>query len=181
MLWEIIFVLVILKIPIVYVGWVIWWAIKAEPELGAEGGTEGVNWKPWRRPSPTQLARDRAAAASSARVSALAVAPTAARHEPEEREHDVRRDHPRQRLTDRRTRIAIVLLAIAAIGAIVAIFFQPFAVGPASLFLAIVGITISVKHRALGLCVTRRRHALLADRRLDRRLGLARALTRPFG
>ena len=51
-LWEIIFMLVILKIPVVYVGWVIWWAIKAEPELGAEGGTEGVNWKPWRRPSP---------------------------------------------------------------------------------------------------------------------------------
>jgi hypothetical protein len=52
-LWEIIFVLVVLKIPIAYVCWVIWWAIKAEPELGAEGGTDGVNWKPWRRPSPS--------------------------------------------------------------------------------------------------------------------------------
>jgi hypothetical protein len=40
--------LVILKIPIAYVGWVIWWAVKAEPEVGSEGGTEGVNWKPWR-------------------------------------------------------------------------------------------------------------------------------------
>jgi hypothetical protein len=49
--WEIIFVLVILKIPVAYVGWVLWWAIKAEPELGTEGGTEGVNWKPWRGPS----------------------------------------------------------------------------------------------------------------------------------
>ena len=53
MLWEIIFVLVVLKIPIAYVCWVIWWAIRAEPELGAEGGTDGVNWKPWRRPSPS--------------------------------------------------------------------------------------------------------------------------------
>jgi hypothetical protein len=52
-LWEIIFVLVVLKIPIAYVGWVIWWAIKAEPEIGTEGGTDGVNWQPWRRPPPT--------------------------------------------------------------------------------------------------------------------------------
>jgi hypothetical protein len=51
--WEIIFVLVVLKIPIAYVGWVIWWAIKAEPEVGTEGGTDSVNWTPWRRPSPS--------------------------------------------------------------------------------------------------------------------------------
>jgi hypothetical protein len=56
-LWEIIFMLVILKIPVVYVGWVIWWAIKAEPELGTQGGTEGVNWKPWRRPSDSRPRR----------------------------------------------------------------------------------------------------------------------------
>ncbi len=31
MVWEIIFMLVILKIPIVYLCAVIWWAIKAEP------------------------------------------------------------------------------------------------------------------------------------------------------
>lgn len=43
--------LVILKIPVVYVGWVIWWAVKAEPEIGTQGGTEGVNWKPWLRPN----------------------------------------------------------------------------------------------------------------------------------
>ncbi len=49
--WEIIFVLVLLKIPIAYVGWVMWWAIKAEPEIGTEGGTEGPNWQPWRRPA----------------------------------------------------------------------------------------------------------------------------------
>ena len=49
-LWELVFMLVILKIPVLYVGWVVWWAVKAEPELGTEGGTEGVNWAPWRRP-----------------------------------------------------------------------------------------------------------------------------------
>jgi len=52
-LWEIVLMLVLLKIPVIYVGWVIWWAIKAEPEIGAQGGTEGVNWRPWRRPSPS--------------------------------------------------------------------------------------------------------------------------------
>jgi len=45
--------LVLLKIPIAYVGWVIWWAIKAEPEIGTQGGNESVNWSPWRRPSPS--------------------------------------------------------------------------------------------------------------------------------
>ena len=44
-------------------GWVLWWAIKAEPELGTEGGTESVNWRPWRPPSPaTQPGRPSAAA-----------------------------------------------------------------------------------------------------------------------
>jgi len=38
MAWEIIFMLVILKIPIVYIAVVIWWAIKAEPEPGELAG-----------------------------------------------------------------------------------------------------------------------------------------------
>jgi hypothetical protein len=53
-LWEELFVvLILLKLPVAYVGYVLWWAIKAEPELGAEGGTEGMNWAPWKRPSPS--------------------------------------------------------------------------------------------------------------------------------
>ena len=48
--WELVVVLVILKIPVFYVGWVLWWAIKAVPELGTEGGADGINWAPWRRP-----------------------------------------------------------------------------------------------------------------------------------
>ena len=53
-LWEELFVvLILLKLPVAYVGYVLWWAIKAEPELGTEGGTEGMNWAPWRRPSPS--------------------------------------------------------------------------------------------------------------------------------
>jgi hypothetical protein len=52
-MWLGIVFLLILKIPIAYVCWVVWWAIKAEPEVGTQGGTEGlsaINWKPWRRP-----------------------------------------------------------------------------------------------------------------------------------
>jgi hypothetical protein len=51
--WFAILFLVVLKIPLGYICWVIWWAVKAEPEVGTEGGTEGlegINWKPWRRP-----------------------------------------------------------------------------------------------------------------------------------
>ena len=29
--WEIVFMLVILKIPIVYLCWVVWWAVKSKP------------------------------------------------------------------------------------------------------------------------------------------------------
>ena len=56
-LWEIFFVVVIVKIPVAYVGWVVWWAIKAEPEVGTQGGTEGVNWKPWQPPSDARPRR----------------------------------------------------------------------------------------------------------------------------
>src|SRR5262245_22231213 len=38
--WEAIFMLVVLKIPMVYLGAVVWWAIRAEPRAGdgADGG-----------------------------------------------------------------------------------------------------------------------------------------------
>lgn len=58
-LWEILIMVVVLKIPVAYVGWVIWWAVKAEPEVGTEGGTEGVNWAPWRRRPPKPLGPER--------------------------------------------------------------------------------------------------------------------------
>jgi hypothetical protein len=51
LVWEIVFMLIILKIPLVWVCWVVWWSIKAEPEPGVEPGTEGINWKPWRKPN----------------------------------------------------------------------------------------------------------------------------------
>jgi len=42
--------LVILKIPIIYVGIVVWYAIKAEPEPGTDP-SEYSTWRPWRRPT----------------------------------------------------------------------------------------------------------------------------------
>ena len=42
--------LLILKIPMVYLGLVIWYAIRAEPEPGVEPDEYSV-WRPWRRPT----------------------------------------------------------------------------------------------------------------------------------
>jgi hypothetical protein len=47
--WELIFMMLILKIPIVYLGLVVWYAIKAEPEPGVDP-SEYSTWRPWRKP-----------------------------------------------------------------------------------------------------------------------------------
>ncbi|MFO7572289.1 MAG: hypothetical protein R6W48_06790 [Gaiellaceae bacterium] len=36
--WEAVFMLVVLKIPVVYLAGVVWWAIRAEPTAGSGGG-----------------------------------------------------------------------------------------------------------------------------------------------
>ncbi len=40
-----------LKIPIVYLGIVVWYAIKAEPTPEAEQDDFSI-WRPWRKPKP---------------------------------------------------------------------------------------------------------------------------------
>lgn len=54
--WEGIFMLLVLKIPLVYLAVVVWWAIRAEPET--DGGAEGdaalvpltpCGWDDWKR------------------------------------------------------------------------------------------------------------------------------------
>ena len=47
-MWELIFMILILKIPMAYVCWVVWWAVKAEPEIGQEEQFTRINWQPWR-------------------------------------------------------------------------------------------------------------------------------------
>ena len=73
MVWEIIFMLIILKIPIVYLCVVVWWAIKAEPVppdleealvVTDTPPTEGPRWRPvHRRPRPLRPMRRAAARA----------------------------------------------------------------------------------------------------------------------
>jgi hypothetical protein len=46
--WELIFMMLILKIPIIYLGFVVWYAIRAEPEPGVDP-TEYSVWRPWQR------------------------------------------------------------------------------------------------------------------------------------
>ena len=85
MLWFTVWFMVILKIPILYLAYVLWWAIKDAPEpyaepltQGPEGDGEGTGWRPSgkrrrpprprrgphgspaRRPARTGLARARA-------------------------------------------------------------------------------------------------------------------------
>jgi hypothetical protein len=47
--WELLFMMLVLKIPIVYLGLVVWYAIKAEPEPGVDQSEFSV-WRPWRKP-----------------------------------------------------------------------------------------------------------------------------------
>ena len=42
--------MLILKIPIIYLALVVWYAIRAEPEPGIDPSEYSV-WRPWRRPS----------------------------------------------------------------------------------------------------------------------------------
>jgi hypothetical protein len=55
MVWEAVFMLVLLKIPIVYLCLVVWWAIRAEPQDGAPPAPVRVTDTPvapsgWSRP-----------------------------------------------------------------------------------------------------------------------------------
>jgi hypothetical protein len=54
--WEAVFMLVVLKIPMIYLAVVVWWAIRAEPHAGAGGEEVGVltplqpcGWSDWKR------------------------------------------------------------------------------------------------------------------------------------
>ena len=55
--WEAIFMLVVLKIPLIYLGTVVWWAVRAEPDHAGGGDEAGdrtappapCNWDDWRR------------------------------------------------------------------------------------------------------------------------------------
>jgi hypothetical protein len=51
---PIIFLAVILKIPVLYGLWLIWWAVKEEPELeDADGASDDHTFRRWRR-DPTK-------------------------------------------------------------------------------------------------------------------------------
>jgi hypothetical protein len=47
--WMLLFMMLVLKIPIIYLGIVVWYAIKAEPEPGVDPSEYSV-WRPWKKP-----------------------------------------------------------------------------------------------------------------------------------
>jgi hypothetical protein len=57
--WEAIFMLLVLKIPMVYLGIVVWWSIRAEPladtgsdEVGVLAHLTPCGWNEWKRRRP---------------------------------------------------------------------------------------------------------------------------------
>jgi hypothetical protein len=56
--WELIWLMLIMKIPILYLCWVVYWAIKSEPERDEPATVRVVDeeppsgWRPRRRPRP---------------------------------------------------------------------------------------------------------------------------------
>lgn len=58
--WEAIFMLVVLKIPVIYLAVVVWWAVRADPDVQPAGGEDvGVlaplvpcGWHDWKRNRP---------------------------------------------------------------------------------------------------------------------------------
>lgn len=63
--WEAIFMLVVLKIPMIYLATVVWWAVRAEPQVaGGEEEEVGVlaplhpcGWNDWKRRRPRRPGR----------------------------------------------------------------------------------------------------------------------------
>ena len=56
-MWELIWLMLIMKIPIIYLCWVVYWAIKSEPRpeqpamlVPAEDGPDPYSWKSASRP-----------------------------------------------------------------------------------------------------------------------------------
>jgi hypothetical protein len=81
MVWEAIFLLLILKIPIVYLCWVVWYAIKAEPKPPLEPALKASTldigprdgWRPrWSRPRGPRQGPHGAPRRTYARRAALA-------------------------------------------------------------------------------------------------------------
>ena len=77
--WEAIFMLVVLKIPMIYLATVVWWAVRAVPDVPGAGEEIGVltplvpcGWNDWKRlrprrmgPSPTRARRFRTVPSSA--------------------------------------------------------------------------------------------------------------------
>ena len=59
MTWGFIWMVVVLKIPIVALLWLVWWAVRAEPETAGEesGGDGGSGHSPRPRSQPPRLTR----------------------------------------------------------------------------------------------------------------------------
>ena len=143
-LWEIIFFVVILKIPVAYVGGVVWWAIKAEPEVSQEDGGSGGGWKAGAAPAaerralraprgtgnvPSGLA---GACAGSSRASRVGMS-------------------AERRKAGRSDTVAGALFVVGLLAGVVELFFRPFIFAPVGLLAVLTGSMMSGKYRRVSL------------------------------
>ena len=154
MVWEIVFVLVILKLPVAYVCWVIWWAVKSEPELGVEGENGGEqSWTAWHR-------RRRGLRGRPAQR-------TARRPDPHGGAHTSAREGDRD-VSGRNTAGGIFGVAALVLG-VLGIFFVPFALVPIGVVSLVVAILCSAKYTGLCQVAGTALHRRPRRRRLGRR------------
>lgn len=89
MIWvELVFLMFVLKIPVIYVCWLVWWAVRQEPEpprdavaVRAQAGGPDGSEAPRRRPSGPH-GRPRRTAARTPRPAAARASATARRVSP---------------------------------------------------------------------------------------------------
>ena len=142
--WEALFMLVVLKIPLVYLGAVVWWAIRAEP-LPEDGRRRGRRARPAHavrlgRVAPSTRPALRAVAGPSARCTDPAAA--RARYAGARRE---RRPAARQADT-----IAGFLCAFSLALSGIAIVRDPGLLAPVAIVVALVAVRMTESHRTLA-------------------------------
>ena len=138
--WEGIFLLLVLKIPLIYLCAVVWWAIRAEPVEGGSG----------RRARPSRCRRaggtTGSGAAAPARPAPTATSRASARNEPGRPPREQRpASEPRRADT-----IAGFLCAFALALSLVAIARTPALLAPVAILVALVAARMSQAHQKLA-------------------------------
>ena len=167
--WALVFMMSLLKIPIIYLGWVVWYAIKAEPEPGVDPH-ESSAWKPWSRPprpagpSGTRPAARRAARHGAA-VPVRRVPPGAVESGHERRPTELTERIPAR--TDAPVEAVAGLMAAGALFlGVLELAYRPFRLAPVAVILLLAAAVMSKdQQRLIAVGFRGRRRGLRRRRR----------------